>query len=45
MQNITMAVVNILTGLIVDSKGYFVIEIFFLSILYGKHRRLNHLLD
>jgi hypothetical protein len=33
VQNLGLAVISLLTGLIVDSAGYFVLEVFFLGSL------------
>ena len=37
IQNLGLAVVAIIAGAIVDSKGYLVLEVFFLICLCGKY--------
>jgi hypothetical protein len=36
VQNLGLALISILTGVIVDEAGYFVLEVFFLGMLCGK---------
>ena len=35
VQNLGLALISILTGVIVDEAGYFVLEVFFLGMLCG----------
>lgn len=45
VQNLGLACISLLTGVIVDSAGYFVLEVFFLGCLCRKFRlRITKLL-
>lgn len=37
VENLGLAVVALLTGIIVDIKGYYMVELFFCALLSGKN--------
>jgi hypothetical protein len=37
VQNLGLALISLLTGIIVDNAGYFILEMFFLSSLCSKY--------